>query len=243
MNKNTSVHKGADDMHVLKEVALPYINQQTKPFLLVLQMDGSHYPYSMHSTKQHKKFLPEGDENSINAYDNTVVKTDDYIATLISQMRKQYPSSWVFYSADHGQSLGGKSGMFNQSFNKNIIHNPLLISPPLAYYAQLKMNTNKPISQADIVPTILDIINMQPHENINGKSLLNMQDSNRLRVVSNYMPTQHNEQKAVLVNPDLSYYFIDFDKMNVTMPNGKKTIRFQDWKKYQQLFLDKLPND
>lgn len=40
-----------------------------------------------------------------------------------------------------------------------------------------------------VVPTILDIINMQPHENINGKSLLNIQDSNRLRVVSKYMPT------------------------------------------------------
>ncbi|MBW5290663.1 MAG: hypothetical protein Rsou_0255 [Candidatus Ruthia sp. Asou_11_S2] len=242
MNKNTSVHKGADDMRVLKEVALPYINQQTKPFLLVLQMDGSHYPYSMHSTKQHKKFLPEEDENSMNAYDNTVVKTDDYIATLVNHMRKQHPSSWVFYSADHGQGLGGKSGMFNQGFNKNTIHNPLLISPPLKYYTQLKINTNRPISQADIVPTILDIINMKPHENINGKSLLDIQDSNRLRVVSKYMPTQHNEQKAVLVNPDLSYYFIDFDKMSVTMPNGKKTIRFRSWREqYQQVFIDKYP--
>ncbi|WP_201341056.1 sulfatase-like hydrolase/transferase [Abyssogena phaseoliformis symbiont] len=187
-------------------------------------MDGSHYPYSIHSTKQHKKFLSEGDENSMNAYDNTVVKTDDYIATLINHMRKQYPSSWVFYSADHGprQGLGRKSGMFNQGFNKNTIHNPLLISPPLGYYSQLKMNTNRPISQADIVLTILDIIDMKPHENINGKSLLDIQDSNRLRVVSKYMPTQHNEQKAVLVNPDLSYYFIDFYKMSVTMPNGKK---------------------
>lgn len=40
-----------------------------------------------------------------------------------------------------------------------------------------------------VVSTILDIINMQPHENINGKSLLNIQDSNQLRVVSKYMPT------------------------------------------------------
>ncbi len=40
-----------------------------------------------------------------------------------------------------------------------------------------------------VMPTILDIINMQLHENINGKSLLNIQDSNRLRVVSKYMPT------------------------------------------------------
>jgi hypothetical protein len=56
------------------------------------------------------------------------------------------------------------------------------------------------------------------------------------------MPTQHNEQKAVLVNPDLSYYFIDFDKMNVTMPNGQKTIRFRSWREqYQKIFVDKYP--
>jgi len=56
------------------------------------------------------------------------------------------------------------------------------------------------------------------------------------------MPTQHNEKKAVLVNPDLNYYFIDFEKMSVTMPNGKKTIQFKDWdKNYQQIFIDKAP--
>jgi len=51
-----------------------------------------------------------------------------------------------------------------------------------------------------------------------------------------------NEKKAVLVNPDLSYYFIDFDKMSVTMPTGKKTIRFKNWEQqYQQIFTDKDP--
>lgn len=242
MNKNASVHKGADDMRVLTEIAMPYIDKQSKPFMLVLQMDGSHYPYSMHSTQEHKKFLPESEENSINAYDNTVIKTDDYIATLIKYVQKKNPNSWVFYSADHGQGLGGKSGMFNQSFTKNTIHNPLLIAPPKAQYQQVLLNKNKPISQADIVPTILNIIGMKPHPNINGQSLLNQQLSSRMRVVSKYMPTQHNEKKAVLVNPDLSYYFIDFDKMSVTMPDGKKTIRFKNWEQqYQQIFTGKDP--
>ncbi|HIM58093.1 MAG TPA: phosphoethanolamine transferase [Gammaproteobacteria bacterium] len=242
MNKNASVHKGADDMQILKEVAIPYISNQTKPFMLVLQMDGSHYPYDMHSSQQHKKFLPELEENSINAYDNTVVKTDDYIAALINYAQDKNPNTWVFYSSDHGQGLGGKSGMFNQSFVKNTIHNPLLIAPPKGQYNKLLLNKHQPVSQADIVPTILDIIAIKPHANINGRSLLNQQSDDRMRVVSKYMPTQHNEKKAVLVNPDLNYYFIDFEKMSVTMPNGKKTIQFKDWdKNYQQIFIDKAP--
>ena len=240
MNKNASVHKGADDMRVLKEIAIPYINKQAKPLMLVLQMDGSHYPYGMHSTKKHKKFLPELEENSMNAFDNTVVKTDDYIATLIKHVQDKNPNTWVFYSSDHGQGLGGKSGMFNQSFTRNTIHNPLIISPPKEQYEALLLNKKMPISQADIVPTILDIIGMDPHANINGQSLLKPQSKGRMRVVSKYMPTQHNEKKAVLVNPDLSYYFIDFDKMSVTMPSGNKTIRFKDWdQQYQQIFINK----
>jgi membrane-anchored protein YejM (alkaline phosphatase superfamily) len=243
MNKDASVHKGADDMRVLNEIAMPYIDnitKQEKPFLLVLQMDGSHYPYNKHSTKQHKKFLPEDEPNSINAYDNTVVKTDDYLSKIIGKMRSNYPDSWVFYSSDHGQGLGGKSGQFNQDPHLNIIHNPLLISAPKSYYRVLMRNQNLPVSQADIVPSILAIIGMKPHANVNGKSLLDTQDPNRLRVVSQYMPTQHNDPRAVLVKPDLSVYTLDFEKMSVTFPDGKKAIRFKDWdKKYQQIFIDR----
>ncbi len=243
MYKNASVHKGANDMQVLNEITLPYIDKVSKkkpPFFLVLQMDGSHYPYATHSTYEHKKFLPEGPPNSINAYDNTVVKTDDYLAVVINKMRKQYPDSWVFYSTDHGQGLGGKAGKFNQDPHLNTIHNPLLVSAPKSHYRQLLSNQDLPISQADIVPSILAIIGMKPHSNINGKSLLDMQNPERLRVVSQYMPTLHNSPNAVLVNPDLSFYIIDFEKMSVTLPDGKRTIRFQDWdKKYQQIFTNR----
>ena len=243
MNKNASVHKGADDMRVLNEIALPYIDKvgkQTKPFFLALQMDGSHYPYAKHSTKEHKKFLPENEPNSINAYDNTVVKTDEYLSKIIKKIRKEYPNSWVFYSTDHGQGLGGKSGNFNQDPHLNTIHNPLLISAPKSKVAQLLHNQNAPVSQADIVPSILDIIGMTPHKNINGKSLLSQIDSKRLRVNSPYMPTQHNDPRAVLVEPDLRIYKLDFERMSVSFPDGKKIIRFKDWdKRYQQIFINR----
>ncbi|KAA0445264.1 MAG: phosphoethanolamine transferase [Candidatus Thioglobus sp.] len=243
MNKNASVHKGADDMRVLREIVLPYIDkisQQKKPFFLVLQMDGSHYPYAEHSGKEHKKFLPEDGVNSINAFDNTVVKTDDYLATLIKKMRSQYADSWLFYSTDHGQGLGGSSGKFNQNANINTIHNPLLVSAPKSAILRLLRNQNAPVSQADIVPSILHIIGMNAHKNINGKSLLGKINPQRLRIVSKYMPTQHNEPKATLVEPNLDAYYIDFEKMSVTFPTGKKTIKFKNWdKSRQQIFINR----
>ncbi|SFV88794.1 hypothetical protein MNB_SUP05-SYMBIONT-7-180 [hydrothermal vent metagenome] len=93
------------------------------------------------------------------------------------------------------------------------------------------------------MPSILDIMGMTAHKNINGKSLLNTINPKRLRVNSQYMPTQHNEPKAVLAEPDLRLWSLDFEKMSVTYPDGKKTIRFKDWEeRYQRIFLDKLPN-
>jgi glucan phosphoethanolaminetransferase (alkaline phosphatase superfamily) len=52
-----------------------------------------------------------------------VPKIDDYLSKIIGKMRSNYPDSWVFYSSDHGQGLGGKSGQFNQDPHLNIIHN------------------------------------------------------------------------------------------------------------------------
>ena len=243
MNKNASVHKGADDMRVLNEIALPYIakvGKQKTPFFLVLQMDGSHYPYAEHSTKKHKIFLPENTPNSINAYDNTVVKTDEYLFKIIQKMRQEYPNSWVFYSTDHGQGLGGKAGKFNQDPHLNTIHNPLLISAPKSKIAQLLRNQDAPVSQADIVPSILDIIGMKPDKNINGKSLLKPINSNRLRVVSQYMPTQHNDPRAVLAEPNLKLYTLDFEKMSVSFPDEKKVIHFKDWDaRHQKIFIER----
>ena len=43
-------------------------------------------------------------QNVINAYDNTIVKTDDFLAKLYAQL-KDYDAI-VVYVSDHGQLLG-----------------------------------------------------------------------------------------------------------------------------------------
>ncbi|MES2614597.1 MAG: sulfatase-like hydrolase/transferase [Bdellovibrionota bacterium] len=104
-SSNVSVAKGADDMKVLDQAILPHLKQMRSPFLLVAHMDGSHYPYSLHSEPQYKKFLPEDDPNSVNAYDNTLIYSDIYLEKLIAAARKKDPNVWIFYSTDHGQPV------------------------------------------------------------------------------------------------------------------------------------------
>ena len=102
---NVSVAKGADDMKVLEASILPHLKQMRSPFLLVTHMDGSHYPYSLHSESKYKVFLPENNPNSVNAYDNTLIYSDIYFSKLIAAAREKDPNIWIFYTTDHGQPV------------------------------------------------------------------------------------------------------------------------------------------
>ncbi len=99
------VSKGADDMKVLDKSILPHLQEMRPPFLLIAHMDGSHYPYNIHSEKEYKKFFPENSPNGTNAYDNTIVYTDVYLKRLIDAARKKDPNIWIFYTTDHGQNV------------------------------------------------------------------------------------------------------------------------------------------
>jgi len=240
-NPALSVHKGADDPDVLERGVLPFIKSAKKPFLLVLQMDGNHYPFSEHSAKKNKIFLPETEPNDVNAFDNSVVETDMVLTKLIDEMRAKYPDSWIFFSPDHGQSLGGINGFYNDNYSSDVIHNPLIISPPPAYVSILSANRHAPLSQSDIVPTLLDLMDIKPVKPLDGYSILGKIPSDRLRVCSTYMPTFHNTPESVLVFPDLTYYFVDLDRKSVTLKDGKTTVKFDDLdKKYQDVFLRRM---
>lgn len=86
--------------------------------LVLLHMVGSHFSYKHQYTDQYRKFVPDDyvneelskyHQNVINAYDNSILKTDDMIASVIDALRDK--NAVVFYTSDHGDSLG-KRGVF-----------------------------------------------------------------------------------------------------------------------------------
>ena len=239
-NPNARVHKGSDDLVMVENEILPIIQNETKPFFIIYQMDGSHYPYSTHSPENFKKWK-SNEQNSVNNYDNTVLYTDFVLNKIIINMREKYKNSWIFYSTDHGQNLGGKGGMFNDNFEQDVIHNAMFISPPHQYLETFRSLKNSPISQVDIVPTILDILKIPPIKPLDGISLLRFIPENRIRISSTFMPTLHNTPEATIIFPNLQYWFIDFDKMSVTLEDGKSSIKYQDLNQvYRDMFDQNL---
>lgn len=100
------------DQDLLKETE-PLFKAYPNGLLLLLHTTGSHYDYRGNYTDTFKVFVPDEytpesmmahRQNVINAYDNTIVKTDDFLAKLYAQL-KGYDAI-VVYVSDHGQLLG-----------------------------------------------------------------------------------------------------------------------------------------
>jgi len=240
---HVSVSIGADDMKVLQRGVKPYLQQlkDDQPFMLVVQMNGSHYPYDEHSPAEVKKFLPEEDPNGLNAYDNTVVYTDLYLAELLQAVRNKDPDAWVFYSTDHGQDVSADETFFNSGYSAGTIHNAMMVFPPEGWFEGLNRNRDLPVSQADIFATVLALMDVTPVKPIDGVDLRESIDPERLRVVSAYMKTLHNEPNAVLVFPDLTYIHMNFERGSATLRDGKTVQQFDQLPElYQRVFLQRL---
>ena len=97
--------------------ALP-AEARARGVVVVLHQMGSHGPaYFKRSPAAYKKFLPECATNAlqecpreqvVNAYDNTLLYTDQFLVSTIDWLKTQEPraATAMVYVADHGESLG-----------------------------------------------------------------------------------------------------------------------------------------
>ncbi len=103
------------DMELLE----PIVELQTlqKPTLVVLHMLGSHLDYNARVPQEFQKFSPLclgnvsgcSQESLNNSYDNTILYTDHFLATLIKELQDK--NAMLLYTSDHGESLGEGSVM------------------------------------------------------------------------------------------------------------------------------------
>ncbi|WP_225073665.1 phosphoethanolamine--lipid A transferase [Desulfuromonas sp. CSMB_57] len=97
------------------------LTETTGDMLIVLHMKGSHGPsYYKRTPAAFKIFSPECTQDNIqdcpqqtivNAYDNTIVYTDQVLAKLIDLLRSQNFATAMLYVSDHGESLG-ENGLY-----------------------------------------------------------------------------------------------------------------------------------
>lgn len=107
--------KPVDDMLLVNELDNSLKNHPQGKHLVILHTKGSHYLYSQRYPSGFGPYTPEcmGIDDScskaqlINSFDNSVLYTDNFIDSVISQLRDK--NALVIYSADHGESIDENS--------------------------------------------------------------------------------------------------------------------------------------
>jgi hypothetical protein len=87
----------------------------------------------------------------------------------------------------------------------------------------LKSNVKAPVSQADILATVLQLMQTEAVRPIDGLSLLQAIPNDRIRIVSPYMVTLYNDPLAAIVLPNRQRHEIDFSQNSVTWSDGRVT--------------------
>ena len=197
------VMDGADDLDVLEQGALPVLRTLPEPFFVVLHMNGGHAPYGHHSRRSCKVFLPEDGVNSVNAYDNTVRETDEYVARVFEALRARDPEAWMFFTSDHGQPLGEGGAFFNHGSQSNVVRDPLLAFPPDAMVARFAELADSPLAACDLAPTMLHVMGaprVRPMDCVDWLAEGDFPRA-RVRVVSAYTPVAVGEPTMMLLMP------------------------------------------
>jgi len=146
--------------------------------VVVMHQMGSHGPaYYKRSPTAMKPFQPECSshalqncppEQIVNAYDNSIVYTDHFIAKTVKWLQTQSRPTALMYLSDHGESLGEKGlylhGMPYSLAPKEQTHVPMLVwlSKPLQRERHWGMNclqaqSGKPLSHDHLFHSVLGL--------------------------------------------------------------------------------------
>lgn len=144
----------------LMPFAAQWLQKQKTPTFLNLFTITNHHPWR-HPQKT-------------DGFLNTFAYTDWALNLLIEELRERslLEKSILFIFGDHGQELEDRDPRFeiNRHLFQDNIHIPLLIYAEGRIKAPLKIDTVS--SQIDLLPTVLDLMNLKdPHQSL-GKSLL-----------------------------------------------------------------------
>jgi arylsulfatase A-like enzyme len=188
--------------HVTVDTAIDWMTRQgDKPFSIYINIQATHFPNLLQRgvprpfepteiPRGHFNYLgyPESDRQAaINRYDNALHYVDEQIGKLTAFLEKSdklADTLWVI-TADHGESFHehgqvthGKTLYDTESRVPLLVHYPAKVTPGDAY---------EPVSNLDVLPTILDLLDVPTHPSFQGKSFMNKS-------------AESHEQNAVFMN-------------------------------------------
>jgi choline-sulfatase len=103
-------------------------------------------------------------------YYGNVTLIDEKVGELINILEENQllDNTWIIYTSDHGEQLGGHKLFMKFVFYRSSVQIPLIIRPPKGTEKKV---INNDVELIDVAATIFDILNLELPPNHHGKSL------------------------------------------------------------------------
>lgn len=195
---------------VVADQALDWLSKNSQgKFFFWMHLYDPHYPYRPPS--------PFSEEYKDHPYDGEIAFADGQVGRLIRFLKEKglYQNTVIILSGDHGESLGEHGEKTHGFFIYNAtLHVPLIIRLPGENGGKLVFAN---ASLADLMPTALQILNVDVPREVQGRSLLPMmkdQKENGVRdlYAESFLPRIHFNWSELRGVETERYHFIDAPK-------------------------------
>lgn len=173
-------------------------NSGKKFFLWVLYTEP-HKPYLYHKDYDFgydetipSAYPPGSKHRFIKKYDTEVSYDDHHIGELLKKIKQLdlYEDSIIVFMADHGESFGEHNYYrHGRKLYNSCLHVPLIVKLPGNEKAHSTIETN--VSLMDIAPTIFSLLGYSPPEEMEGETLFDSGDSERILYFEAYKGAAH----------------------------------------------------
>ncbi|MBN8549029.1 MAG: sulfatase [Deltaproteobacteria bacterium] len=213
---------------------------RTKPYFLFLHTYAVHCPYDppapygtmfstpgaepVEYTKCNKYYNLQDGFTAAKAlylsdrYDGSIRYLDTQIEKLFTDLRKEgfLDNTYIVITSDHGEEFfeHGRIG-HKKSLHKELLLVPLIISGP-GIKAQ---RVNESVSNADLFPTILQLLGLPPSKQPDGHSLFALmhgQQEEFSRPPYQYSELHHAGKLRSLFDPEVEHFILDL-KTNIPL--------------------------
>jgi choline-sulfatase len=132
-----------------------------------------------HETHAHDLGDPESLRNLRRAYYAALSYVDRKLGELVSVLREtgRLENTVILFTSDHGDMLAERGMVQKRTFYEWSSRVPFILRMPRSEHAGARVST--PVSLIDVLPTVLDLAGIQPHERaaLDGSSVLPLLDA------------------------------------------------------------------
>jgi len=175
-------------------------------FFLWMHLYDPHYPY--------RPPPPYGEEYKSHPYDGEIAFADSQVGRVLRFLKAKglYPNTLIVLTGDHGEGLGEHGEQTHGFFIYNsTLQVPLIIHLPGASAGK---RVTDMVSLADILPTVLQVLNLSVPPEVQGKSMARLlageeQALQRSLYSETFLPRLHFNWSELRGIESARYHFID----------------------------------